>query len=106
MRARMWWPASSRARSRGWRIRWVCVSAVLDRRLIFVTGKGGVGKSTVAAALGLAAARQGKRTIIAEVAAQHRVARVFDHHDEGFTEAQLADGLFAISIDPQHALEE
>ena len=40
----------------------------MDKRLVFVTGKGGVGKTTVAAALGLAAARQGKRTIVCEVA--------------------------------------
>ena len=43
------------------------VPALLDKRLIFVTGKGGVGKSTVAAALGLLAARRGLRTIVAEL---------------------------------------
>ena len=35
-----------------------------DRRLLYVTGKGGVGKTTVAAALGLAAAQAGRRTIV------------------------------------------
>ena len=45
---------------------------LLARDLIVVTGKGGVGKSTVAAALGLAAARRGRRTIVAEVAAPRR----------------------------------
>ena len=48
--------------------------ACLDHRLIFVTGKGGVGKSTVATALGLLAARRGLRTIVAELASQDRVA--------------------------------
>jgi anion-transporting ArsA/GET3 family ATPase len=48
----------------------------LDRRLVFVTGKGGVGKSTVAAALGLIAARSGRRTIIAELARRDDVWRV------------------------------
>src|SRR5256885_564333 len=43
---------------------------LLDKRLIFVTGKGGVGKSTVAVALGVVAARRGLRTIVAEVASQ------------------------------------
>ncbi|MGZ4326382.1 MAG: ArsA-related P-loop ATPase, partial [Solirubrobacteraceae bacterium] len=45
----------------------VCSTAVpgpLDHRLLFVTGKGGVGKSTVATALGMLAARQGLRTIV------------------------------------------
>jgi anion-transporting ArsA/GET3 family ATPase len=38
--------------------------ALLDRRLVFVTGKGGVGKSTVAAALATLAARSGRRTLL------------------------------------------
>src|SRR3954465_8386713 len=42
----------------------------MDKRLVFVTGKGGVGKATVAAALGLAAAKRGKRTIVCEGAAR------------------------------------
>jgi anion-transporting ArsA/GET3 family ATPase len=79
---------------------------LLDRRLIFVTGKGGVGKSTVAVALGLLAARRGLRTIVAELQSQERVQRSFDHTGEHFVEVELAPGLFTISIDPQHAMEE
>ena len=37
---------------------------LLDKRLVFVTGKGGVGKSTISVSLGLAAAARGKRTIV------------------------------------------
>ena len=48
-----------------------------DRRLVYVTGKGGVGKTTVAAAIGLAAAEAGRRTIVCEVAEQDRVSRAF-----------------------------
>ena len=48
---------------------------LLERRLIFVTGKGGVGKSTVATALGLLGARSGLRTIVAELASQDRVGQ-------------------------------
>jgi anion-transporting ArsA/GET3 family ATPase len=78
-----------------------------DRRLLYVTGKGGVGKTTVAAALGLAAAHAGRRTIVCEVAEQDRVSRAFQR--QGVvpeTEVQLADNLWAITIDPQRALEE
>ncbi|HWI06604.1 MAG TPA: ArsA-related P-loop ATPase [Solirubrobacteraceae bacterium] len=83
------------------------MSALLDRRLVVVTGKGGVGKTTVAAALGLVAARAGKRTIVAEVARRGDVASVFDRDgSQPFEEVQLAAGLFHISIDPQDALEE
>lgn len=84
------------------------VDALLrDRSLLYVTGKGGVGKTTVAAALGLAAARTGRRTIVCEVAEQDRMSRAFAR--EGVRpeqEVQLADGLWAITIDPQAALEE
>jgi anion-transporting ArsA/GET3 family ATPase len=83
------------------------VSTVLDKRLLFVTGKGGVGKSTVATALGLLAARRGLRTIVAELASQERVQGLFGEDErEHFRELELAPGLFTISIDPQQAMEE
>jgi anion-transporting ArsA/GET3 family ATPase len=84
------------------------VEALLrDRSVLYVTGKGGVGKTTVAAALGLAAARHGRRTIVCEVAEQDRVSRAFARH--GVTrdeEVMLADDLWAITIDPEAALQE
>jgi anion-transporting ArsA/GET3 family ATPase len=80
--------------------------ALLDKRLIVVTGKGGVGKTTVAVALGLAAARAGKRTMVAEVAQQERVSRVFRREGLGYSEAELSDNLFGMSIDPERALKE
>jgi anion-transporting ArsA/GET3 family ATPase len=82
------------------------VPTLLDKRLIFVIGKGGVGKSTVAAALGLLAARRGLRTAVAELAGQQRVQRLFNRYGRAFEEIQLAPGLFTISIDPEHAMDE
>jgi anion-transporting ArsA/GET3 family ATPase len=82
------------------------MSALIDKRLVFVAGKGGVGRTTVSAALGMAAARRGKRTIVCEVARQERMSRAFKREGVGFSEAELADNLYAISIDPQEALEE
>ena len=73
---------------------------------MFVTGKGGVGKSTVAIALGLLAARRGLRTIVAELASQERIQGLFDAEREQFREVELEPGLFTISIDPQQAMEE
>jgi anion-transporting ArsA/GET3 family ATPase len=81
-------------------------STILDKRLIFVTGKGGVGKSTVAAALGVAAAREGKRAIVCEVAQQERMSRFFERQGVGYHETEISPNLFAFSIDPQRALEE
>ncbi len=71
---------------------------LLSHRLIFVTGKGGVGKSTVARTLGLVAARRGSRVIVAELAPPGSGA--------GIEEVELAPGLFSIAIDPQAAMEE
>jgi anion-transporting ArsA/GET3 family ATPase len=68
-----------------------------------VTGKGGVGKTTVAAALGLVAARRGLRTIVAEVARRDDVSRALG--GEGMQEEELAPGLHYLSIDPEHAME-
>ncbi len=82
------------------------MTALLDKRLVFVTGKGGVGKSTVAIALGLLAARRGLRTIVAELASQDRIQGLFDAEREQFREMELEPGLFTISIDPQQAMEE
>ena len=82
------------------------VPGILDRRLVFVTGKGGVGKSTVATALGMLASRRGLRTIVAELASQDRVQNAFHQAGGRFQEVELTPGLFAISIDPQDAMEE
>src|SRR3954467_1916230 len=80
---------------------------LLDKALLYVTGKGGVGKTTVSAALGLAAAAAGRRTIVCEVAQQERVSRAFQREGvQRETEVQLADNLWAISIDPNLALQE
>jgi len=82
------------------------MSSILDKRVLFVTGKGGVGKSTVSAALGLVAARRGKRTIVCEVSQQERMSAVFHKQGVGYHETEIDQNLFAFSIDPQRALEE
>jgi hypothetical protein len=67
------------------------VAALLDRDLLYVTGKGGTGKTTVAAALALAAASRGRRALVCEVAGA----------------AQLTgDGIRTVAIDPHEALRE
>jgi anion-transporting ArsA/GET3 family ATPase len=80
--------------------------ALLDKRLVVVTGKGGVGRTTISAALGLMAARAGKRTMIAEVAQQERLSRVFRREGLGYSESRLAPNLFGMSVHPERALKE
>src|SRR5213592_1115528 len=82
------------------------VSELLDKRLVIVTGKGGVGKSTVALAMGLAAAAEGRRTIVCEVSSQEHTSHVFNRAEVGFHEVEMAENLWAISIDPDEAMRE
>jgi anion-transporting ArsA/GET3 family ATPase len=79
---------------------------LFQHRLLFVTGKGGVGKTTVAAALGLVAARAGLRTCVCELDARERLGNMFDVSTRGFEEVEVAPDLHAIAIDPQNAIEE
>jgi anion-transporting ArsA/GET3 family ATPase len=82
------------------------IPELLDKRLVFVTGKGGVGKTTVAVALGLRAAQEGKRTIVCEVASQENASRFFDHTEVGFHEVEMEENLWSISIDPDESMRE
>jgi anion-transporting ArsA/GET3 family ATPase len=83
------------------------VPGLADKRLVFVTGKGGVGKSTVALALGIAAARRGLRTIVAELSGQARAAETFGADAAPGEEVALdGGGLHATSVEMEHALEE
>jgi anion-transporting ArsA/GET3 family ATPase len=87
------------------RLNWV-IPDFLQKRLLFVTGKGGVGKTTVAIALGIRAALEGQRTIVCEVASTENASRVFGQAAVGFKEVELANDLWAISIDPEDSMKE
>ena len=82
------------------------MSALLDKRLVIVMGKGGTGKTTIAAALGLAAARRGRRTVVVEVSEQQRLLSLFGRGNAGHQEVELDTNLFGLSIDPGRAMEE
>jgi anion-transporting ArsA/GET3 family ATPase len=80
--------------------------ALLDRRLLVVTGKGGVGKSTVAAAIGLVAASAGKRVLICEVNAQERVAPLLGAPQSGAAIRLASDGVYTVNVTPPEAMRE
>jgi len=83
------------------------VETLLDRSLLVISGKGGVGKTTMAAALGLLAAERGRETIVVEFGDQSRLAGMFGRPPaEPGAELRLAPGLWSISIDPNRALLE
>lgn len=81
---------------------------LLDRRLVIVTGKGGTGKTSVVAALGLAAARAGRRVVVAEVGRDEHVPRLLrpGGRPVGYAGRELLPGLFVLRIDPFEALAE
>lgn len=79
----------------------------LERQLLVVTGKGGVGKTTLAAALGSLASQRGLRAIVVEVGEQSRMSALFGvPAREPGAEIPLQAGLSSISIDPDRALLE
>jgi arsenite-transporting ATPase len=78
---------------------------LLDRRLLLVTGKGGTGKTTVAAALALLAARAGKRVLLAEIAGE-RLSSLFGRGPVGHRETPIGDGISLLAIDPIAAAHE
>jgi anion-transporting ArsA/GET3 family ATPase len=83
------------------------MQTVLDRKLLVITGKGGVGKTTIAAAVGMAAAATGRRTIVVEVGQESRLPSLFGARaPQQGAETRLQDGLSSISIDPDRALLE
>jgi arsenite-transporting ATPase len=78
--------------------------ALERRRLIFVGGKGGVGKTTVAAALGVTAAGRGRRCLVVSTDPAHSLADVYDRPIGG-REAPLGDRLAGLEIDPEAEAE-
>src|SRR5918998_1082546 len=103
-----------RAYARSMLLRWIVAStrtyaasfvSLFSRQLLFVTGKGGVGKTTVTAALALAAsAGRARRVIVCEVAGQARIPVLLGAEPgRPGEEVQLADRLWATTIDPRGA---
>jgi len=81
-------------------------SGLLDRRLLFVTGKGGVGKTTIAAAIATLAAQQGKRTLICEVDPKGDLADFLGAPDLRFAATEVSRNLWAMSMDTEESLKE
>lgn len=83
-------------------------TALTQRRLVIVTGKGGTGKTTVAAALALAAARDERRVLVVEVGAAEAIPQLLAPGGPpvGYAGRALAPGLTAMRIDPYAALAE
>jgi anion-transporting ArsA/GET3 family ATPase len=79
---------------------------LLRRRLVLLTGKGGVGKSLVGAALALAARARGLTVLLAEIDASREAARYLGASAAGGREAPAMDGLFTINLRPRAVMDE
>lgn len=88
------------------------MTRLFDKSLVLVTGKGGVGKSTVAAALGRALAREGRRVMVCEVSTQTRMPALLGSARTGSgtaedglgIEHEVEPGVWTVSVDPDAAL--
>src|SRR5437762_13636271 len=77
-----------------------------DHKLLFVTGKGGVGKSTVAAALALLGSQRGQRTLACDIDAKGNLADFFEAGPTDHTPREVQPNLFAMPMDPEASLHE
>lgn len=80
--------------------------ALLDRRLVFVTGKGGTGKTSVATGLAVLAARHGRRVLLCEAEPAGALANFLDTAPTSFDEREVAPGLWVMSMDTEASLKE
>ncbi len=82
------------------------IDEFLAPKTLIVSGKGGVGKTTVAAALSLVAARRGRKVCIAEVDGKGSLPRVFGRESLQYAPSELVPGVWGTNIVPEEALIE
>ncbi len=82
------------------------IAPLAHQRLLVVSGKGGVGKTTVAAALALSSAADERRTLVCEVNAKERISPMLGHAPAGGDIVHIEPNLWAVNVQPQQALKE
>jgi anion-transporting ArsA/GET3 family ATPase len=82
------------------------MSTLADKRFVLVTGKGGVGKTTVCAAQALALSARGKRVLVAMCNAKERLSTMLGSPPIGPAVRPVAENVWAVNMRPDEALEE
>jgi anion-transporting ArsA/GET3 family ATPase len=82
------------------------IDQLLERRVVVLTGKGGVGKSTTSAALALVAGRRGKKVLLVEVDAKGNLPEFFDSGRVGFKPHRLHQRIYGLSMQPKESMQE
>jgi anion-transporting ArsA/GET3 family ATPase len=82
------------------------LDSLFARRVVVLSGKGGVGKSVVGAAIALAARDRGRRVLLVEVSAALEAARLLGGQRSGGREIEVLPGLFTVNLDPRAVLDE
>lgn len=75
-------------------------------RILVIAGKGGVGKTTVSAALALVAARRGRKVCVAEIDRKGTLPRLFGGKALGYQPSELSPGVWGMNIVVEEALAE
>lgn len=81
------------------------MSKLLDRRVLFVGGKGGVGKTTIAACLALIAADRGRRCLLVSTDPAHSLSDIFEKSIAG-SKTEIVPGVTGLEIDPDSVTDE
>jgi anion-transporting ArsA/GET3 family ATPase len=80
--------------------------SLFDKQLVIIAGKGGVGRTSVASALALAAAEKGKRVLLAQTKSKERLSTLFGVPPVGPELVRIRERLWAVNMIPQAALRE
>ncbi len=79
---------------------------IFEKRLLIVSGKGGVGKSTICAALALGAAKVGKNVLVIEMDDKERISRLFGSSEVGYEGAYVQPNICIRNLQPMLAMDE
>ncbi|MEM1348780.1 MAG: ArsA family ATPase [Myxococcota bacterium] len=80
--------------------------SLYDKRMVLFSGKGGVGKTTLAAAFALSCARRGQRTLLVELNVKDRLNHLFGSVEVSSEIVEIEKNLYGVNITPHAAMEE